>query len=76
MKPSYSWRRLHGAMYILKQGIRWVVGDGESLDIWVSRWLPAPINFRPICRSNNVEGRMKVTEIINRDEGCWKEDIV
>ncbi|KAL2924008.1 hypothetical protein RDABS01_015499 [Bienertia sinuspersici] len=28
--PSFTWRSLHGAIWAVKRGIRWLIGDGRS----------------------------------------------
>ena len=50
--PSYTWRSILLAQFIVKQGVRWRVGNG--LDIWI--WgingclgLPAMKSFSPGC---------------------------
>ncbi|XP_050247223.1 uncharacterized mitochondrial protein AtMg00310-like [Quercus robur] len=38
-KPSYIWRSLMAAKPVLRDGIRWCVGDGKSIKIWEDAWL-------------------------------------
>ena len=38
---SYAWRSIiRGREIIKKKGAIWRIGDGQSVDIWVDRWLP------------------------------------
>lgn len=38
-KPSFTWRSLHGVKDVTAKGSRWIVEDGNSLNIWTARWL-------------------------------------
>ena len=33
--PSYAWRSVWGAKKLLQEGMRWIVGNGQSIKIWV-----------------------------------------
>ena len=36
---SYSWRSIWGAKSLVKEGILWRVGDGESIRVWQDPWV-------------------------------------
>ena len=38
--PSYIWRSILVAKPMIKEGARWVVGDGRSIKIWEEKWIP------------------------------------
>jgi len=74
--PSYTWRSLHSMREVIEQGSRWIVGNGETLNIWTTRWIPRPGSFRPILRFPDAEADMRVADLIDKEGGCWKEDVV
>src|SRR6266540_2085416 len=37
---SYSWRSIMRGVELLKEGIVWRVGSGESINIWTDPWIP------------------------------------
>lgn len=39
--PSYTWRGIREAMWVLRRGMRWRVGDGESIKVWKDAWIPS-----------------------------------
>ena len=47
-RPSYNWRSLMAAIPVLRDGIRWCVGDGKSIKIWNDAWLPSTVTGRII----------------------------
>ncbi|KAL4607885.1 hypothetical protein ACB092_09G207800 [Castanea dentata] len=47
-RPSYVWRSLLAAKDIVVNGTRWVVGNGESVNIWEDRWIPTPNSFKVV----------------------------
>lgn len=52
------------------------MGNGESIDVWTDKWIPRPSTFRIIspCPTNllNMKGR----DLIDPDNGCWREALV
>ncbi|XP_021736438.1 uncharacterized protein LOC110702987 [Chenopodium quinoa] len=38
--PSYSWRSLWGSKSLLLDGLRWRVGNGYNVRVWLDNWLP------------------------------------
>lgn len=37
--PSYCWRSVWSSQAILREGVRWRVGDGSCINIWNQPWL-------------------------------------
>ncbi|XP_062015245.1 uncharacterized protein LOC133731834 [Rosa rugosa] len=52
--PSSCWRGIFEARSVLKNGVRWQVGDGQSIHIWDDPWLPRPSSFRPFIRRDGA----------------------
>lgn len=62
---SYVWRSITKAKPSLIRGLRWRVGNGESIMVWRDKWLPGIIlNHEGISgRSTNPD--MRVSELID-----------
>lgn len=75
-RPSYTWRSLCGARWVIEGGSRWRVADGFHLSIWESKWLPRPSTFKVITPFNPQFSLLRVGDFIDRDNGSWKEDMV
>lgn len=39
-RPSFTWSSILSAQFLLRQGMRKVVGSGTSINIWEDAWLP------------------------------------
>ena len=37
--PSFTWRSIFQSFPLLKQGIRWRIGNGTQIDVWTDPWL-------------------------------------
>lgn len=46
--PGYSWREIWEARWVLKRGLRWRVGNGESIRVWDDAWVPSSHGFRAL----------------------------
>ena len=38
-KASFTWRSIMVVQHLVKQGLRWQVGDGRSIRVWQDQWL-------------------------------------
>lgn len=73
--PSFIWRSVLVAKDLVKQGIRWVIGPGEGVNIKGQPWL-ADVNDPYISTdSEAVEGR-KVVSLMCVDRREWEVDII
>ncbi|KAG8480190.1 hypothetical protein CXB51_024907 [Gossypium anomalum] len=70
---SYTWRSIWGARCLLKEGIGWRIGNGQSVNIWNDAWLPGVENGRVQCQQINIRYSM-VSDLIDRDAVTWKHE--
>lgn len=57
-RSSHAWRSIYQDTQLIKQGLRWRVGDGNTIRIWHDQWLDNPP--RPARRINtNVSDHLK-----------------
>ena len=63
---SYAWKSILIGKEILKEGMRWRVGDRTSIRVWSDPWLPS--NFLPYISTPNTQGmeNMLVASSIDR----------
>ncbi|XP_074313994.1 putative mitochondrial protein AtMg00310 [Silene latifolia] len=74
--PSYTWRSLWGAKALLREGLKWRVGDGHQINVWQDAWLPGENASRVPTPIGDVNLNMKVEELIDHAEMRWREDVV
>ena len=75
-KPSYIWRSLMAAKLVLRDGVRWCVGDGKSIKIWKDAWLTSTMSGRIISPRPTMEIGESVANLIAHDKAEWKGDLV
>ncbi|XP_042944738.1 uncharacterized mitochondrial protein AtMg00310-like [Carya illinoinensis] len=73
-KPSLIWRSIWNARALVKEGIRWRVGDGSKIKIWGSKWLPSPSSFSIQSPVSVLQVDAKVEELIDKQKGEWNEE--
>jgi hypothetical protein len=44
-RPSFAWRSIFKSRDLLREGLVWRVGNGESIKIWEDKWLPSPVSY-------------------------------
>lgn len=76
-RPSATWRGLCAARFLLEEGSRRRIGNGESTNIWTDAWLKDNGNFRVITtRSTNSVFPDRVSDFIDVDSRSWRWDIL
>ena len=73
-KPSFIWRSILWGRQVISKGSRWRVGNGQSILVHKSNWLPRPLTFKPISRPN-LPADAVVAELID-DEHSWNERLI
>ena len=61
---------------VIEKGSRWIVGNGNSLKVWMARWLLRLVSFIAIMGTQEVDAEMRVADLIDKDAGCWREEMV
>ena len=59
----------------MEVGSRWVIGNGERVNIWTDRWLPTSESFKPISPRVPLESE-KVSCLLDRVTGSWNANKV
>ncbi|XP_042978176.1 uncharacterized protein LOC122308928 [Carya illinoinensis] len=72
-QPSLVWRSIWSARTILKEGLRWRVGDGNEIKIWGSKWLTSPTSYAVQSPVKVLQEDTKVEELIDTQKGEWDE---
>ena len=70
--PSFSWQNIISARDVLKKGLSWRVGNGDSIRIWQDRWLPDDTNFLFPLSRQVVDLDQPVNSLMNDDRSAWK----
>ena len=67
-RPSFTWHSLWGVRWVVEEGSRWRVGDGE--------WLPRPSSFKVVTPYNPQFYLLRVGDLIDSEHGTWRKDMV
>ena len=73
---SFVWRSLMAALYILRFGHCWRVGDGLSINVYWDRWIPKYPTNRPFLSVRDDEEEVWVSSLINQDLHVWCRDVI
>ncbi|KAL0003907.1 hypothetical protein SO802_011468 [Lithocarpus litseifolius] len=74
--PSYIWRSKVAAIPVIKEGAKWVVGDGRSIKIWGEKWIPSTESGRIITLSTSMESGAKVVSLIVQERVEWDAALI
>lgn len=71
---SFTWSGIWEAKENMKEGLRWVLGDGSSIKIFTDRWLRGKANFCVDREVDNPNVRTeKVRDYFLGDSRTWDE---
>ncbi|XP_065626375.1 uncharacterized protein LOC136066260 [Quercus suber] len=74
--PSYTWRSIFSAQYIVKQGVRWRVGNGKDIRIWGDKWLPRGSSYEVISPRIFLHQDTRVSELIHSVRKTWNVEVI
>lgn len=74
--PSFGWRSIWGAQKMLRDGVRWRVGDGKHIRVWGDAWLEGPGSGRIISPRRSLPAETMVDTFIDAEKKEWREDLV
>lgn len=49
-RASYVWRSIREGREVLKEGVRWRVGNGRQIKVWGERWIYILYDFKVISK--------------------------
>ncbi len=73
---SYLWRSICDSIVVLKAGLRWRVGNGETTKIWRDKWLPCPTTYSVISPRQALKENATVDSLIDRDTMQWRSELL
>ena len=65
-----------GAIPVLRDGVRWCVGDEKNIKIWDDAWIPSMVTGRIISPKPAMEIGESVANLIAHDKAKWNGDLV
>ena len=74
---SPVWKAIAKARDLINQGVCYLVGDGNSINVWKDLWIPWSQNFKPtpIVPGEDQEP-MLVSNLIHPSTRRWKVDLL
>ncbi|KAI5334704.1 hypothetical protein L3X38_024837 [Prunus dulcis] len=71
---SSTWKAILEARFVLHKGIRWIVGNGQSIPFWTANWVfPFPLlDLIHVFLRNNLNLNAKVSDFIQNQ--AWNYD--
>ena len=73
---SYAWKSILSARDVIKKGLVWRVGNGQSVCIREDKWLPNQICKSVIAPPHSLPLEAKVSLLIDPEPVTWKVDQV
>lgn len=62
---SYAWASLRGAKSILLEGLRWRVGNGQTIKVWRDDWNPKKEGLFVPKESTLEDSGLRVADLID-----------
>ena len=69
---SYAWKSILSAIDVIRKGMVWRIGNGNSVRIREDRWLPVQSHRSVVSPMPTIEPNTRVNTLINAEKGEWK----
>ncbi|XP_075675111.1 uncharacterized protein LOC142644344 [Castanea sativa] len=73
---SYAWKSILSARDVIRKGMVWRIGDGQSVRIKEDKWLPVKPSRLTLSPLPSFVVEAKVSFLINPDLSMWKSEEV
>ncbi|CAL9004209.1 unnamed protein product, partial [Prunus brigantina] len=75
---SAAWKAILDVRSVLHRGIRWIVGNGQSIPFWTANWVfPFPsLDLIPVFLINNLNLNAKVSNFIQNQQSHPKAPLL
>lgn len=70
------WHSILAAQQLVKDGLRWKVGNGANIRIWEDRWLPSPSTYKITSPRLILHSNTRVQDLINATIAEWKSMVI
>lgn len=74
--PSYTWQSILAAQLIVREGLRWRVGNGRSTRIWEDKWLPTAPTHKVCSPRLFLDPDTRVCELIKPEFDSWNSEVI
>ena len=74
--PSFAWRSIMVGQSIMKKGIWWEVGNGDSIKIWMDKWIPTPSTYKVVSPLVGLPLEARVSELVDPNSRMWRIELV
>ena len=73
-KGSFAWKSILKGRDVIRQGLKWRIGNGSKVRIFNDAWLPGHRQGKVTSPVANGQADEMVSMLINHESMCWKED--
>lgn len=73
---SYAWKSIVKSQNLLKSGLKWIVGNGESINIWKDPWISSKPARPATGPGGETHPHLKVKDLINNISKIWDEQLI
>lgn len=74
--PSYAWRSLYQAKWIINKGSCWKIGNGHKVRFQEDNWLPFQNGFKVITPHSNPNTPAMVHDLLETNPFDWNYQIL
>ena len=61
---------------VVRKGIRWREGNGQSIRVWEDKWLPHSSTYKVISPRVLLPSISRVCDLIDVENNCWNGDLL
>ena len=74
--PSYTWWSILATQSIVREGLRWRVGNGRDIRIWEDKWLPTTPTHKVCTPRSFLDPDTRVCELIKPESDSQNSEVI
>ncbi|CAL1393471.1 unnamed protein product [Linum trigynum] len=64
------------AQCVVREGIRWRIGDGKQIGIWWDKWIPEGPDYKVKTQMDGLNWDARVESLIDEETRTWKSSLL
>ncbi|CAL9238198.1 unnamed protein product, partial [Arabidopsis halleri] len=68
---SHGWKGILAGRELLRKGLGWIVGNGESINVWQDVWLSTSSPTIPFGPPTKQNSNLRVSDLLHHDSNSW-----
>jgi hypothetical protein len=74
--PSFVWRSIWNAKFVIQGGYKWSIGNGDTIKVWEQNWLKEGMSLPLSTDTYNLQNHVTVKDLLMPNSKKWNYEVL